>query len=223
MTNVLMLLDRMRSVAQLEIELGEPLLTSMVRRFLHGQLYGADYNNNIPLEDCPINHGNIALHHSARSVFYAPNELSGMAGMHQQMIRSNPSFRGRRRFDTVLIKISDAKGFLGMSVARVMALLVVKHEHVSYECCLVRWYRRVSYERDPVTGLWIVEPELNAQGHHSTDVIHVECILRPCHLIGVCGDERLPRDFSDSSRVLDLFCTFYVNHYIDYHSHQYTR
>jgi hypothetical protein len=108
----------------------------MVRHFLHGQLYGADYNNNIPLEDYSINHGNIALHHSARSVFYAPNKLSGMAEMHQQMICSNPSFCGHRQFDTVLVKILDAKGFLGMSVAHVMALLVVKHEHVNYKCCL---------------------------------------------------------------------------------------
>jgi hypothetical protein len=184
----------MRSCEQLGVELNEPNLTTMVRHFLHDQLYGTDYEGNIPLEDCPTNEGNIALDHSARSVFYALNELLGLAGMHQQMIRSNPSLRDRRWFDTVLIKITDARGFMGMSVARDMALLVVKHEHVLYKCCLVEWYHRQSDQRDPVTGLWIVEPECNVHEERSTDITHIECILRPCNLIGVCGDKYLPRD-----------------------------
>jgi hypothetical protein len=213
----------MCSAEQLGIELAAPHLTTMVRCFLHDQLYGADYNGKIPLEDCPTNHGNITLHHSARSVFYAPNKLSGIAGMHQQMIHSNPSFRGRRCFDTVLVKITDANRFMGMSLACVMVLLVVRHKHVSYECCLVEWYCQLLDERDPVTGLWIVEPKLNSQGECSTDIIHIECILWPCHLIGVCGDKNLSCNFSDSSVVLDVFHAFYVNHYIDYHAHQYTR
>jgi hypothetical protein len=215
--------DRMRSPEHLAEELQEVRLPAMLRRFLHDQLYGSDYEGDILLEDCPVIYGNVALHLSARATFFSPSDPSGISGMHQQMIRSNPSFRGRPRFDTVLVKIGEQDGFAGMAVARVLAFLVFKHEGVSYECCYVEWFRRRSDEPDPVTGYWVVEPDLDAQGQRCTDIIHIDCVVRPCHLIGECGDERLPRDLSDSSVVLDVFSSFYVNHYIDYHAHECTR
>jgi hypothetical protein len=143
--------------------------------------------------------------------------------MNCQMIRSNPSFGGRCRYDTVLVKVDDREGFLGMSVARIKAFMVIRHDMIPYETCLVEWYRPVADTPHSSTGLWIVEPELDIHGNSSADVIHTDCIVRPCHLIGVCGDQCLPRDLSEATPALDVFQSFYVNHYIDYHAHECTQ
>jgi hypothetical protein len=215
--------DRMRNAGALAAELQEPRLPVLIRQFLYDQLYGSDLDDEVPIDECPAIQGSVAVHHSARATFYAPSDHSGSSGMNCQMIRSNPSFGGRRRYDTVLVKVDDREGFLGMCVARIKAFMVIKHDKIPYETCLVEWYRPVSNEPHSDTGLWIVEPEPDAHGNPNADVIHVDCIVRPCHLIGVCGDQRLPRDLCESSPALDIFESFYVNHYIDYHAHECTQ
>jgi hypothetical protein len=219
-SNVEIVLDRMRSASTLTIELSEPNLPQLIRRFLHLQLYPDDDVDLVPPAEYPVQDGTIAVHLSAQAVFYAPSNFSGTGGMHRQTIRSNPSFRGRRRFDTVLAQVSDAEGFMGMSVARVLAFMVVKHEGVPYECCLVHWFRRTSDAPDPVTGLWIVEPELAHARCCICEIIHVDCIIRPCQLIGVCGSDLLPTHGLDSSCALDNFQKFYVSRHVDYHAHE---
>jgi hypothetical protein len=181
-----------------------------------------NYKGEILLENCPVIYGNVALHLSARATFFLPSDPSGISSMHQQMNHSNPSFCGHPRFDTVLLKTGKQDGFAGMAIACVFASLVFKHEGVLYKCCYVEWFCHCSNKPDPVTGYWVVEPNSNAQGQHCIDIIHIDCVIHPCHLIGKCGDERLPCNLLDSSVVLDVFSSFYVNHYIDYHAHECT-
>jgi hypothetical protein len=114
---------------------------TMLRHFLHDQLYGANYKGEILLENCPVIYGNVALHLSARATFFLPSDPSSISSMHHQMTRSNPSFHGCPCFDTVLVKTGKQDGFAGMAIACVFAFLVLKHEGV----LLSRqgWYPRV--------------------------------------------------------------------------------
>lgn len=72
--------------------------------------------------------------------------------------------------------------------------------------------------RDPVTGFWVVEPEFY-NGKHTFDIVPLDAIVRSCHLIGIFGEEFLPHDFHFSN-TLSSFQSYYVNHYIDYHTYK---
>jgi hypothetical protein len=68
--------------------------------------------------------------------------------------------------------------------------------------------------------MWIVEPDFNADGEPSLAVVHLDCMLRGVHLIGVAANDFIPiRDF-DFSDSLDAFSAFYVNKYADHHAHE---
>jgi hypothetical protein len=72
----------------------------------------------------------------------------------------------------------------------------------------------------PETGMWIMTPDLNREKQRFLAVVHLDCILRGAHLIGVAGKEFMPvRDF-DFSDSLDAFNAFYVNKYADHHAHE---
>ncbi len=50
-------------------------------------------------------------------------------------------------------------------------------------------------------------------------MIHLDCILRAAHLIGVTGQESVPKGLKPSD-TLDVFPSFFVNKYIDHHAHE---
>ena len=50
-------------------------------------------------------------------------------------------------------------------------------------------------------------------------LVHVDSIVCACHLIGVFGSTCMPLNFHFADS-LDVFKTFYVNQYADYHSHK---
>ena len=52
-----------------------------------------------------------------------------------------------------------------------------------------------------------------------TSIIPLTSIARACHLMPVLGSTFLPVDFH-FSEALDAFNAYYVNAYIDYHSHE---
>ncbi len=74
-------------------------------------------------------------------------------------------------------------------------------------------------ERDEVTGMWIVRPDVHEDGTHDTDVISIDSMVRACHLAPVYGTTPLPPDFRCADS-LDAFRRYYVNWYIDYHAHE---
>jgi hypothetical protein len=109
----------------------------------------------------------------------------------------------------------------GMMVGRVKVFLAFKHEGIEYPCALVEWFVHTSDEPDSVTGMWVVEPHLT-DGQRSVGLVHTDFLVRGCQLIGVYGSQFLPADFS-FVYTLDSFRRFYVNRYLDYHSHEYVQ
>ena len=65
----------------------------------------------------------------------------------------------------------------------------------------------------------IVKPKLEDNGSQVTSIIHIDSIVWGAHLIGVYGEQFLPRDFSyvDSLRA---FQAYYINKFIDYHANE---
>jgi hypothetical protein len=67
--------------------------------------------------------------------------------------------------------------------------------------------------------MWIVEPDVNRAGTRLMEVIHLDTLLRSAHLIGVSGEDCLPRRFRHYD-TLDSFKQFYVNKYADHQAHE---
>ena len=176
---------------------------------------------DVPLQDCPSLAGKVSRFASGRAIFCAPTEDCGSEGMHVQTVRSTATWRGgKARYDTVLLQNGDEDDTMqGMLVGRVLSFLSLVHEDTRYDTALVEWFLPHGEEPDPVTGMWIVRPEMRG-GRRHIGLVHTDCIVRGCHLIGVHGKHRVPRDFHFSSS-LDSFNIYYLNHYIDYHAHEY--
>lgn len=140
--------------------------------------------------------------------------------MHREVIRSNPAWYGEYdRRDTVLVNNgTDDTRMGGMVVARVLHFLAFSVDDIRYPCALVEWFLPTGGAPDPVTGMWIVKPE-KVRGKRTVGLVHLDCIVRACHLIGIYGKSRIPHDFHFSYS-LDAFQAFYVNRYADYHAHE---
>ena len=103
-----------------------------------------------------------------------------------------------------------------MAVVRIILFFLFNYEGIYYPCTLVEWFRRVKL--DPVTGMWVVRPDMMG-GIPDRSVLHLDSFLHGAHLIPVYGDEVLPIDFHYSYS-LDAFKAFYVNKFIDHHTHE---
>lgn len=106
----------------------------------------------------------------------------------------------------------------GMTIWRVKAFLAFSFNDIRYRTALVKWFVSVDDQPDPVTWMWIVKPEATC-GQYDICLVHVDCIVRACHLIGVYGRQFMPIDFH-FSHALDAFHVYYVNYYIDYHAYE---
>lgn len=194
----------------------------MLRRFLFDQIYGDKQlsSSNVSLDLCPQFNGRISVYHSATATFYAPSELAGTDGMHREVIRSTPSWYNLyERRDTVLIQVgSDEDVMGGMLVGRVLNFLSVVHDGFQMPFAYIEWFEQTSDECDPLTGMWIVRPEMDGQ-KRAVGLVHMDSVVRACHLIGVYGAARIPITFHFAD-ALDAFASFYVNHYADYHAHE---
>ncbi|KAL6303589.1 hypothetical protein BKA93DRAFT_817925 [Sparassis latifolia] len=208
-------------ITELGLHIDIPHLPDLVSSFLYDQLH-PDH----PLQPeelaprCPhLDH--LRVYHSAVATFYAPSDLSGVGGMHRKWIRATPSWKlGAPRYDCLFIETdSSREGMRGLHAARVRLFFLFRWCGVDYPCAVVQWFSLVADEPDEETGMWIVEPEYNADGRRSTAVIHLDCVLRSAHLIGVAGHDFIPEGlcFSDT---LDAFRAFYVNKYADHHAHE---
>ncbi|KAH9940258.1 hypothetical protein B0H21DRAFT_872070 [Amylocystis lapponica] len=213
-----------RTLEALAAHLGQDELVEQIARFLFDQAHRDDPDapnaDDVPLEACPLFLGRIDVFHSASSTFYAPSDLSGIGGMRRERIRATPSWRaGPGRYDCIFVGKDDSEGFRGLHVARVRLFFSFRFEEVVFPCVLVEWLTAVGDAPDEDTGMWIVEPDFNADGSRTTGVIHLDSVIRAAHLIGVYGESYLPANFTHTDS-LDAFAAFYVNKYADHHAHE---
>ncbi|KAI0309566.1 hypothetical protein OF83DRAFT_1071876 [Amylostereum chailletii] len=207
----------------LSVAVGHPRLPELIRRYLYDEKHpNSDISSaDVALTSCPEFDGHVSVFPSAVATFYAPSDMSGIGGMHRERIHSTSSWHhGPERRDCVFIeKDPDLPGFRGLYAVRVLLFFKFTFEGIDYPCALVTWFSPVSDEPCPNTGMWIVEPDTDMHGHREMSVIHLDCILRGAHVIGVAaGAEFIPRLLLHTD-TLDAFRAFYVNKYADHHSH----
>ncbi|KAF9530756.1 hypothetical protein CPB83DRAFT_920826 [Crepidotus variabilis] len=205
-------------------------LPVLLRRFLYQQLHP---DSNIPATQIPNNqlplpstHHRIHVYNSARAVFYAPSDLSGLGGLRHERIRSTKSwYGGPARRDCVFIGNSDspdAPGMRGLLVARVLLFFSFTDKEMGLKlpCALIHWYSLVGDVPCEETGMWMVQSDYRGQ-KPLLEVIHLDTILRGAHIIGAAGSDLLPDKRSLTFHMsLDAFKTFYVNKYIDHQAHE---
>ncbi len=144
--------------------------------------------------------------------------------MKSEHIRSCPRWRSKeeRRDCAFAQKDGSVPGMKGLFVVRIRFLFSFRiggRKGVVYPCAFVEWFKPVGDERDPVTGMWVVEPDLDSDGLREVSVIHLDSLIRSAHLLAVFGDEFLPTNFH-FSYTLDAFRAFYVNHFADHHANE---
>ncbi|KAI9567640.1 hypothetical protein HD554DRAFT_2322505 [Boletus coccyginus] len=180
---------------------GFPELMDCTRHFLYNQL-NPDVEmpgDQIDLRDCPMFNGDIKVFNSASATYHAPSDHSGQGGMHRDIIRCTPQWRGgAARYDCVFVDGggSEDDPLGGLLVARVLLFFSFMYQGDSYSCALVEWFLPISDDPDGPTGMWIVVPEVNAARQR----------------------EHLPVRFHFSES-LTAFNAYYVNKYIDHHSY----
>jgi len=171
---------------------------------------------------CPQFTGHaVYAYHSAVATFHAPSDLSGIHGMRRERIRAVLSWRhGPPRYDCIFVEHDvNQDGFQGLHAARVFLFFSFKYRFIYYPCALIQWFSPVDDEPCDDTGLWVVEPEYLPDDTPFMAVIHLDCILRGAHLIGMAGKEFLPQHFSFHD-TFDAFQAFYINKYADHHSNE---
>jgi hypothetical protein len=216
-------IERTVMASTLAVEMNLPNFCSLVRRFLHDQTSpdGAPSSSDIPLSTCPSfpTDTKIRVHNSAVAHFHAPSDLSGIGGMRREYIRATPSWRrGPPRYDCIFLNSNpDLEGMRGLDVVRVLLFFSFEYRGKKYPCALVRWYLHIGDEPDEDTGMWVVQPESDGDGQPVVSIIHLDCVVRAAHLIGVYGGDFIPRDLH-LHESLDFFPLFYVNKFGDHHA-----
>ena len=197
-----------RDVDALGLFVGQPNLKTLIENFLFEQL-----NPDVR----PQFSGNVYVYHSAVATYFAPSDLSGVGGMHRQRIRAVPSwYHGPPRYDCVVVEHDPTlEGFQGLHAARVFLFLSFTHAGVEYPCALVQWFTPMHNKPCDKTRMWIVVPD----SAEATQIIHLDSVLRDVHLIGVAGNDLLPKDFTYHDS-LDAFKAFYVSKFADHHAHE---
>ncbi|KAH9032556.1 hypothetical protein EDB84DRAFT_1561952 [Lactarius hengduanensis] len=169
------------------------------------------------IRECPAFEGIIKVYHSAITTFYAPGDLSGSGGLRRERIRSTPHFFGHPRRDTVFVVLNDSQP--GMEIGWVLLFFSFEYRRKSFSCAPINWFVHAN-ERDPNTGMWVVKQEVDRHGQLTLEVIHVDSIARAAHLLPIYGSSRVPEDF-DYHNALDTYYSFFVNHYVDHHAHEF--
>jgi hypothetical protein len=91
---------------------------------------------------------------------------------------------------------------VGLSIGHVMLFFSFRHGGEKYSCALLQWL--VPCDKDPDTGMWVVQPKYEGNECCTLSIITLDCIARAVHLLPVYGTSFLPEyfHFSDS---LDVF------------------
>jgi hypothetical protein len=103
-----------------------------------------------------------------------------------------------------------------LNVACIQLFFSFRYNGVEFPCTLVEWFTRVGV--DHLTGMWVMHPDVICN-RRNRGVIHLDAILCAAHLIPIYGSDPLPLEI-DLLISLDTFKGYYVNKYIDHHTHE---
>jgi hypothetical protein len=208
----------------LAIYIRQPSFPAALRRFVYQQRHpdAEALPDILPQFSSKIN-----VFHSAVATFYAPSDTCGVGGMQRERIRSNCRWKGAPRRDTVFVAMGDRNEGNGsevmgnMLVARVLLFFSYRDPVLhgkEFPCALVNWFMPVSEERNETLGMWEVKEE-TVRGEATLEVIHLDSVVRGAHLLPHYGSGFLTEDF-DYRDALDVFRTYFVNHFVNYHTHE---
>jgi hypothetical protein len=216
--------EHTRNVASIAADIQQPRFPILIRRFLYDQLYPDNIlsSSDVPLNECPSFTGRIRVHNSAIATFHAPCDLSGIGGMRREYIRATSLwYKASSRYDCAFLNHDpDLSGVCGMDIVRILLFFSFNFNSKTYSCALVHWFSVLGDEPDEDTGMWVVEPEVDADGSPVISVIHVDCIIRAAHLLGIFGTNTFIPKALQFSQSLDSFKKFYVNKFIDHNAFQ---
>ncbi|KAF8259888.1 hypothetical protein EI94DRAFT_1773823 [Lactarius quietus] len=203
--------SRLRTLAAY---INQPRFPLVFSQFLYKHCHPEEQIAPPTIEECPTFEGTIKVHHSAVATYYSPSNLSGSSGLWCERIQSTPNFHGHACRDTVFIVVDNSElgmeGMEGMEVGSVLLLFSFEYQCKTFLCVLINWF----------TGMWVVKPELDRHGEPMLEVIHLDSIARAAHLVPIYGQSWVPEDFNYHD-ALDTFNSFFVNHYIDHHAHEF--
>ena len=199
-------------------------LEALVRVFLFYQENPA-FVGTPPIFACPTTEAvqDISVFHSAKAIFCAPSNNSGIEGLYRKTIRSTPRWLTSGitapHWDCVLIATgSDVAGVRGLEVVRVHLLFSFTFRDQVFECALVHEFCKSFTDPNPDNGLWIFEPDLAPDRSRIMSIVHLDSIIRAVHLLPVFKDDTpIPREIN-FTHTLNVFKSFYLNKYIDYHA-----
>jgi hypothetical protein len=203
-----------------DIEIEQHDLSDLIQKFIYDQQHPDDCCSVSDSESAlPTFYGMITIYPSAVATFHAPSDLSGTGGMRRERIRAVNSWRkGPGRYDTILVNTDPSvEGMRGLDVARMQLFFSFSHDGIEYPCALVHWFSHVGDLPDVDTGMWVVKPDISDDGENLISIIHLDTIVRACHLIPLFGPQRVSRALSFTD-TLDTFTHFYVNKYVDHHA-----
>ncbi len=200
--------------------INQPFFSFALRRFLFHHNHPDSEQAPANIKDLPLFEGEIKVYHSAVATYYAPSDLCGAGGLHREFIQSTPSFHGHECRDTVFVVLDESKkGMEGMEIGRVLLFFSFQYRRQNFSCALSNWFVHDD-EPDRDTGMWTVQIEHDRHGQPTIEVINIDSIAQGAHLLPVYGSSWVPDDFSHHD-TLDSFNSFFVNHYIDHHTHEF--
>ncbi|KIK80695.1 hypothetical protein PAXRUDRAFT_157989, partial [Paxillus rubicundulus Ve08.2h10] len=173
-----------QTVATLARELGIPCLPILLQQFLFEQMLPDDlwYLHDVPFHECPHYKGKVSVIHSASSRFYAPSDLSGVAGMCTEHIHACPKWWNEHaRYACVFINTDvtevGERGICGLEVACGHCFLSFTFQGITYPCAVIWWFDKIDDSPDMDTGMWVVHPTYSANHFPEYAIIHIDCIL----------------------------------------------
>lgn len=164
--------------------------------------------------------GVIHMHNSATATFYTPSDLCGSGSLLHEWIQSAPSFHGGHCWDTVFVEVdATILGMCGMEIAHILLFFSFHNHHKDWACALIDWFVHSKDMPDLDTGTWTVHLECDNCRQAMVQVIAIDSITHGTDLLPVYGQTWVPEHF-DQFEALDMFKSFFVNHFVDHHMHE---
>jgi hypothetical protein len=141
--------------------------------------------------------------------------------MRREYIRCTDDWRktGPRYDIAYLNRDPELPGMRGIDVMQIRLFFSFSHKGKTYPCALVHWFKVLGQEPDGTSGMWIVQQESDLEGNPVVSIIHLDCIIRACHLTPLFG-RKFIQCAMQSQDSLTAFKFYYVNRYIDHHAFQ---